>query len=210
MVIRKRALNNDSFESQHSCLACVWELVTALRYHKYDNTKPNSTNVVDIERPPGLIGENSPSQGYPTDKRGTHMTKWKNKINKKMYKKIQDNQPRCDTASIRIVKNNFKIAQINVEGLTRAKADILGKIFGDMDVFVLQETHIPDGETNRLKINDFYLVHHIGHNKHGLATYVSQNKSFQDIEQVAGNEHTVGIRIGNLTIFNVYKPPPSK
>jgi len=27
---------------------------------------------------------------------------------------------------------------------------------------------------------------------------------------VTGNEHTVGIRIGNLTIFNIYKPPPSK
>jgi exonuclease III len=85
-----------------------------------------------------------------------------------------------------------------VEGLTLAK------------VLVLQETHIPDGETNRIKINGFNLVHHIGHNKHDLATYVSQNKSFLDIEQMTSNEHTVGIRIGNLTIFNVYKPPPSK
>jgi len=53
-------------------------------------------------------------------------------------------------------------------------------------------------------------VHHIGHNKHGLATYLNQNQSSLDIEQVTGNEHTVGIRIGNQTIFNVYKPPPSK
>lgn len=167
----------------------------------------------NVERPPGLIGENSPSQGYPTDDRGTHVAKSKNKLNKKMYKKskkIHDNQPHCDTADTRTVENNFKIAQINVEGLTRAKADILGKRFVDIDVLVLQETNIPDGETNRLKINGFDLVHHIGYNKHGLATYVSQNKSFPDIEQVTGNEHTVGIRIGNLTIFNVYKPPPSK
>jgi len=144
------------------------------------------------------------------------VVKMKNKLNKIMYKKskkhkrIHDNQPRCDTAGTRMVENNFKIAQINVEGLTRAKADILGKRFADMDVLVLQETHIPDGETNRLKINGFHLMHHIGHNKHSLATYVSQNKSFLDIEQMAGNEHTVGIRIGYLTIFNVYKPPPSK
>jgi hypothetical protein len=128
----------------------------------------------------------------------------------KKHKKIHENQPCCDTAGTRTVENNFKIAQINLEGLTRAKADILGKRFVDMDVLVLQETHIPDGETNRLKINGFNLVHHIGHNKHDLATYVSQNKSFLDIEQVTGNEHTVGIHIGNLTIFNVYKPPPSK
>jgi len=124
--------------------------------------------------------------------------------------KIHDNQPRCDTTGTRTVENNFKIAQINVEGLTQVKANVLGKRFGDMDVLVLQETQIPDGETNRLKINDFDLVHHIGYNKYGLASYVSQNKSFQDIEQVAGNEHTVGIRICNLTNFNVYKPPPSK
>lgn len=128
----------------------------------------------------------------------------------KKHKKIHDDQPRCDTADTGTVGNNFKIAQINVEGLTRAKADILGKRFGDMDVLVLQETHIPDGEESRLKISGFDLVHRIGHNKHGLATYVSLNKSFPDIERVAGNEHTIGIRIGNLTIFNVYKPPPSK
>jgi len=76
---------------------------------------------------------------------------------------MHDNQPRCDTAGTRNVENNFKIAQINVEGLTRAKAEILGKIFSYMDVLVLQETPIPDGETNLLKINGFDLVHHIGY-----------------------------------------------
>ena len=79
-----------------------------------------------------------------------------------------------------------------------------------MDVLVLQDTHIPDDKISRLNINGFDLVHHIGHNKHDLATYVSKNKSFLDIKQVTGNEHTIGIRIGNLTIFNVYKPSSSQ
>jgi exonuclease III len=108
------------------------------------------------------------------------------------------------------VEKNFKIAQINVEGLTRAKADNLGKIFGDMDVLVLQEIRIPDAEINRLKINGFNLVHYTGHKKHDLATNVKQNKSFPNIEQVAGNEYTIGIRIDNSTVFNVYKSPPRK
>jgi len=43
-----------------------------------------------------------------------------------------------------------------------------------------------------------------------LAIYISKNKLFLDIEQFAGNEHTVGIRIGYLTIFNIYKPTTSK
>jgi exonuclease III len=44
-------------------------------------------------------------------------------------------------------QRNTRIVQINVEGLTRAKAEILGKIFKDADVLTLQETHIPEGET---------------------------------------------------------------
>lgn len=95
---------------------------------------------------------------------------------------MHDNQPRCDTVGTRTIENNLKIDQINMEGLTRAKADFLGKWFGEMDVLVLQETHITDGETNRLKINGFDLVHHIGHNKHVLATYVNQIKLFLDIK----------------------------
>lgn len=105
---------------------------------------------------------------------------------------------------LRIIVN---IAQQNVEGLTRAKADILSKMFADVDVLAIKETHVPDGETNHLKINGFDLLNHADHNKHGLATYINQNWSFTNVERVAGNEYAIGVRIGNLTIFNVYKPP---
>lgn len=74
------------------------------------------------------------------------------------HKKIQDDQVRLDTDGNRTVENNFKIAQINVEGLTRAKADILGKKIGDMDVLALQETHVFDGEMNHLKINGRWYI----------------------------------------------------
>jgi len=48
------------------------------------------------------------------------------------------------------------------------------------------------------------------HNKHGLAMYINQKKKcFCNIERVAGNDNAIGVRlrIDNLTIFNVYKPP---
>ncbi|KAL4153463.1 hypothetical protein QTP88_001296 [Uroleucon formosanum] len=92
-------------------------------------------------------------------------------------------------------------------GLTRAKAEIISKTFSEIDVLTLQETRVPEEETSRLKIPGFELVSCIGHNKHGLATYINQNKSFSNIERVAGNDNATGVRIDNLKIFNVYKPP---
>jgi len=51
------------------------------------------------------------------------------------------------------------------------------------------------------------MVRCIGHNKHGLATYINQKKSFGNIKRVAGNDNATVVRIENLIIFNVYKPP---
>lgn len=101
----------------------------------------------------------------------------------------------------------LKIAQLNVEGLTRAKAEIISKTFSEIDVLTLQETHVLEEETNRLMISGFDIVSCIGHNKHGLATYINKKKSFGNIEQAAGDDNATGVRIDNLTIFNVYKPP---
>uniref|UniRef100_A0A2S2NWX7 Endonuclease/exonuclease/phosphatase domain-containing protein n=1 Tax=Schizaphis graminum TaxID=13262 RepID=A0A2S2NWX7_SCHGA len=74
-------------------------------------------------------------------------------------------------------------------------------------MLALQETHIPDGETRRLKIPGFRLIDYIGHPKHGLATYVNHKVEDRLVNHVTGNEHTVAIRLDNLIIYNVYKPP---
>lgn len=66
--------------------------------------------------------------------------------------------------------------------------------------------YIPDGETRRLKIPGFRLIDYIGHPRHGLATYVNQKVEDRLVNPVTGNEHTVGIRLDNLIIYNVYKP----
>lgn len=58
-------------------------------------------------------------------------------------KKYQDNSKLRNTICKAGIDNNIKIVQINVEGLTRSKADIIYKLFPDADVLVNQETHVP-------------------------------------------------------------------
>lgn len=91
-----------------------------------------------------------------------------------------------------------------MEGLTKSKSEIMGKKFQGADVLTIQETHIPEGETKRLTIPGFRLMDYIGHNKHGLATYVNQQIDQQIIKRLKGNQHSIRISIGNITIYNVY------
>lgn len=78
-------------------------------------------------------------------------------------------------------QRTIRVAHLNVEGLTRAKSDIISRIFKDTDVLALQETHIPENETRRLKIPGFNMIDYKGHAKHGLATYINQNYKEQHI-----------------------------
>jgi len=69
---------------------------------------------------------------------------------------------------LKIIWPNF--LHLNVEGLTRAKSDIISRIFKDTDVLALQETHVPKNETRGLKIPGFNMIDYKGHAKHELAT----------------------------------------
>lgn len=51
------------------------------------------------------------------------------------------------------------------------------------------------------------MIDYRGHNKYGLTTYVNQKLEESNVTLVAGNEHSIGIRIGDIIIHNVYKPP---
>lgn len=68
---------------------------------------------------------------------------------------------------------------LNVEGLTKAKFDILGKMFKDADLLAFQETDIPSDNTSRLRIPGFNIVDYKGHAKNGLTTYVNHNVNEQ-------------------------------
>jgi len=78
-------------------------------------------------------------------------------------------------------QRTIRVAHLNVEGLTRAKSDIISRIFKDTDVLALQEPHIPENETRRLKIPGFNMIDYKGHAKHGFATYINQNYKEQHI-----------------------------
>lgn len=101
----------------------------------------------------------------------------------------------------------MRIVQLNIEGMSRAKAELISHMFSDADILALQETHISDDHIERLRIPGFHLIDFIGHNKHGVATFVNQDLDPKNIKRIKGNKHTVGIEIGSTKIFNVYKPP---
>jgi len=80
---------------------------------------------------------------------------------------------------------------MNVEGLTKSKAKILSNIFKEIDVLTIQETYVPEGETKRLAISGFRMIDFIGHNKHGLATYIDQRLNQQTVQPLEGNEFAI-------------------
>lgn len=105
---------------------------------------------------------------------------------------------------IKTVMNHLmRIVKINVEGMTRVKAETISHMFHGVDILALQEPHISDYHIERLKIPSFQLIDFIGHNKHGVATFVNQNLDPKNIKSIEGNKQTVGIVIRNTNIFNV-------
>ena len=64
------------------------------------------------------------------------------------------------------------ILQLNVEGLTRPKCEVIQKIATEnaISVILLQETHATSNE--KIKIYGYSLIDSINHPKHGIATLV--------------------------------------
>ncbi|XP_049776141.1 uncharacterized protein LOC126163747 [Schistocerca cancellata] len=107
---------------------------------------------------------------------------------------------------------NLNVCQFNIEGYTRTKGEILEKILTRerVSVVLLQETHLTDETINRLKIPGFIAVSYTGHDKHGIATLV-KNELLRNLDtKVVPAEHAIGIKLGEMTLYNVYKPPSQK
>ena len=114
--------------------------------------------------------------------------------------------------SILKVGRSLRIYQLNVEGMSRAKGEIIAKTTRKhkVDVLLLQETHIGDAiNDTRLHINGFQLVAAVYHAKYGIATYVRCNLLNVSIisESSLNDVFIATIKVGDLTIMNVYKPP---
>ena len=104
----------------------------------------------------------------------------------------------------------LRIVQLNVEGLSAAKRDLVGSIAAQQkaDIVCLQETHVDDDKANRLDIPGYDLVSYTLHPKHGRATYVRSD--IAEAAHVVSTKHCDVIRVGGFHIANTYKPPSER
>ena len=104
------------------------------------------------------------------------------------------------------------LLQLNVEGLTQSKRDLIQHIANQhqANILLLQETHCVTEE--KLLINGFDLISFIGHNKHGIACYTKQGINARALQQSPANsaiEWCTKEALGT-TFCNIYKPPPAE
>ncbi|XP_049804080.1 uncharacterized protein LOC126242840 [Schistocerca nitens] len=109
------------------------------------------------------------------------------------------------------VRGRIRICQVNIEGYTRTKGDILTKLLTEekIDVLTLQETHLSEENISRLLIPGYEIVGYKAHNKHGIATLIKK-ELVDNIEETMHHEFAVGIKLNDMTVYNVYKPPSEK
>ncbi len=107
---------------------------------------------------------------------------------------------------------HITILQLNVEGLSAAKRDIICELAKShsADVLLLQETHTTDDQ--QLPINGYSIVSLSHHRQYGLATYTKDGIAATELCS-SGTNCTIywnAIRIGEQIIVNVYKPPDAE
>ena len=104
------------------------------------------------------------------------------------------------------------ILQLNVEGLTRPKCDVIQKIAinNSIAVILLQETHATNDD--KITIYGYSLIGSINHPKHGIATLVRNDLPATEIGRSRVDSAIQWLTIsidGEITITNFYKPPNS-
>lgn len=111
---------------------------------------------------------------------------------------------------------SLRICQINVEGMSRAKAEYISKLSADEDlnVVLVQETHTSSREDLELRgvIPGFDMVVAEHSRSHGIATYVRDGTEGVNVLQSSSSDniYTSITRIGTLSITNVYKAPAAQ
>lgn len=109
--------------------------------------------------------------------------------------------------------NGIKICQLNVEGISKSKCEYMGRFAAEntINVIVLQETHTANDTQlyNRGMIPGFRIIAAINHDKYGVVTYTQENLSNVRViyNSSTNNISILAIKISDLTIVNIYKPP---
>lgn len=111
------------------------------------------------------------------------------------------------------VGNSLKILQLNIEGISKSKSEVLSRIANENEVHVilLQETHTRSDEdlNNRGSLHGYKLVAALHSPVHGIATYVAEDLFDYKLIHMdqSGNLFIIGIEIAGTKVINVYKPP---
>ena len=108
------------------------------------------------------------------------------------------------------IANKFQkptILQLNIEGLTASKMNVLHHLAMQSEalVILLQETHCTDAE--KLVVPNHQLAGSSLSRKHGLATFVHERLRYT-LSPSTSKIECLCVNVDGYKIVNVYKPPP--
>ena len=113
------------------------------------------------------------------------------------------------------IANKFQrltIRQLNIEGLTASKMNVLHHLAMQSEalVILLQETHCTDAE--KLVLPNCELARSSLSRKHGLATFVHERLRYMLLDQSPPTSEIewLCMDVHGYKIVNVYKPPPTR
>ena len=113
------------------------------------------------------------------------------------------------------IANKFRrptILQLNIEGLTASKMNVLHHLAMQSEAFVilLQETHCIDAE--KLVLPNYQQAGSFLSRKHGLATFVHERLRYTLLDQSLPTSEIewLCVDVDGYKIVNVYKPPPTR
>lgn len=108
---------------------------------------------------------------------------------------------------------SVRVYVINVEGISRAKSDYLSQVSNELeiDLIMVQETHTGSMESlySRGRIGGYVLIGAELHEKYGTAVYrkmTSQGVILVESSSI-DNISLTAVRVNDLSLVNVYKPP---
>lgn len=126
------------------------------------------------------------------------------------------NQLNMQNTATRNIGPVIRLLQINVEGISRAKSEYLGRLLieENIDVVHVQETHAETSEDllRRGKIPGYELLSSVDSKPHGIATYVRngiRNASVLESYSADGL-YWSSVRIDDVNFVNVYKSPSAQ
>ena len=113
------------------------------------------------------------------------------------------------------IANKFRrptILQLNIEGLTASKMNVLHHLVMQSEalVILLQETHCTDAK--KLVLPHYQLAGSSLSRKHGLATFVHERLRYMLLDQSPPTSEIewLCVDVDGYKIVNVYKPPPTR